>query len=207
MRHSRSANSLEYNPEIEQTCHALRKEAKPRKQQEKMALENRDREDHKALGDYVIPSVGDVQTRIWRPAIAANNFEIKPAIIQLVQNKCQFGGSVIDEPNADIASFFEVCDTSKSNGVSDDAIRQRLFSFSLRDKAKAWLYSLTLGSITTWDDLSLEFLTKIFPPMKTVKLRRDITTFMKLDGRACTRHGNTIRNHSGSVHIMAFRSG
>ncbi|KAI4368767.1 hypothetical protein MLD38_017284 [Melastoma candidum] len=184
MRRSRSANSLEYNPEIERTCRALRKETRLRKQQEKMALENRDMENHKALGDYAIPSVGDVQTGIRRPAIAANNFEIKPAIIQLVQNQCQFGGNVSDEPNAHIASFLEICDTFKSNGVSDDAIRLRLFPFSLRDKAKAWLYSLSPGSITTWDDLAREFLTKFFPPMKTVKLRRDITTFMQFDGES-----------------------
>ncbi|KAI4325824.1 hypothetical protein MLD38_031187 [Melastoma candidum] len=184
MRRSRSANSLEYNPEIVRTCLALRKETKLRKQQEKMALENRDMENHKALGDYTIPSVGDVQTGIRRPAIAANNFEIKPAIIQLVQNQCQFGGNVSDEPNAHIASFLEICDTFKSNGVSDDVIRLRLFPFSLRNKAKAWLYSLSPGSITTWDDLAREFLTKFFPPMKTVKLRRDITTFMQLDGES-----------------------
>ena len=34
------------------------------------------------------------------------------------------------------------------NGVIDVAIRLRLFSFSLKDKAKSWLNSLPAGSIT-----------------------------------------------------------
>ncbi|XP_022851217.1 uncharacterized protein LOC111373002 [Olea europaea var. sylvestris] len=37
------------------------------------------------------------------------------------------------------------------NGVTEDAIRLRLYSFSLRDKAKAWFQSLPYGSITTWE--------------------------------------------------------
>ncbi|KAI4387315.1 hypothetical protein MLD38_005157 [Melastoma candidum] len=52
-----------------------------------MTLENRDMEDHKALGDYAIPSVSDGKTRIQRPAIVANTFEIKAAIVQVVQNQ------------------------------------------------------------------------------------------------------------------------
>ena len=42
----------------------------------------------------------------------------------------------------------------KYNGVTDDAIRLKLFSFSLKDKAKNWLSSLLASSITTWDSLA-----------------------------------------------------
>ncbi|XP_073135969.1 uncharacterized protein [Henckelia pumila] len=45
------------------------------------------------------------------------------------------------------------------------------------DKAKAWLTNLPAGLITTWDDLAKDFLTKYFPPSKSMKLRDDITTF------------------------------
>src|SRR5262249_47021317 len=102
--------------------------------------------------------------------VAANNFEIKPAIIQMIQNSVQFSGLSIEDPNAYIASFLEICNTFKSNGVSDDAIRLRLFPFSLRDRAKGWLNTLPSGSITTWDGLAEKFLTKYFPPSKTAKL-------------------------------------
>ena len=51
--------------------------------------------------------------------------------------------------------------------------RLRLFPFSLKDKAKAWLDAKT--NITTWDQLQKEFLN--FSIGKLTALRRDITTF------------------------------
>ena len=74
----------------------------------------------RALKDYSIPNVGI--SSIQRPPIQANNFEIKPAIIQMIQNLVQFGGLANDDPNLHIANFFEICDTFKHNGVTDDAI-------------------------------------------------------------------------------------
>ena len=81
------------------------------------------------------------------PAITNNNFEIKPSIIQMVQNN-QFAGLQGEDPYAHILTFLNVCATFKINGVMDDAIRLRLFPFSVRDKAQLWLTSLTSESIT-----------------------------------------------------------
>ena len=75
-------------------------------------------------------------------------------MIQMIQSTVQFSGHVHDDPNAHISNFLELYDTFKINGVSDDAIRLRLFPFSLWDKAKNWLHSLPAGSITTWDVLA-----------------------------------------------------
>ena len=96
---------------------------------------------------------GDISS-IRRPAIQANNFEIKLAIIQMIQQTVQFGGLSQEDTNVHIANFLEICDTFKHNGVRDDAIRLRLFPFSLRDKAKVWLHSLLPGIITTWEELA-----------------------------------------------------
>ena len=41
----------------------------------------------------------------------------------------QFGGNAVEDPNAHLATFLEICDTIKMNGVSEDAIRLRLFHF------------------------------------------------------------------------------
>ncbi|XP_022855445.1 uncharacterized protein LOC111376704 [Olea europaea var. sylvestris] len=49
----------------------------------------------------------------------------------------QFGGVTMNGPNAHLRSFLEICDKVKMNGVTEDAIRLHLFSFSLRDKATA----------------------------------------------------------------------
>ena len=138
--------------------------------------------DQRALRDYAIPTVNGASTSIRRSAIQANNFEFKPAIIQMIQTSVQFNGLAHEDPNAHIANFLEICDTFRHNGVSDDAVKLRLFPFSLRDKAKSWLSSLPPGTIITWDDLAQKFLAKFFPPAKTAKLRNDIATFTQFDG-------------------------
>jgi len=51
----------------------------------------------------------------------------------------------------------------------------------LRKKAKSWLNSLSPGIITTSDGLAQKFLAKFFPPVKTAKMRNDITTFTQFD--------------------------
>ena len=70
--------------------------------------------------------------------INANNFELKPALINMVQQN-QYGGLAHEDPNIHLATFLEICDTVKMNGITEDAIQMRLFPFSLRDKAQGWL--------------------------------------------------------------------
>ncbi|KAK5793306.1 hypothetical protein PVK06_034448 [Gossypium arboreum] len=131
--------------------------------------------------DYAKPSLTGAESSIVRPAIAANNFELKPNRIQMIQHFIQFDGLQDEDPNTHLENFLEFCDTFKINGVSDDAIRLRLFPFLLRNKAKQWLNSLPRGSITTWEQITKKFLLKYFSLAKTAKLRNDISSFMKMD--------------------------
>ncbi|XP_031275291.1 uncharacterized protein LOC116133741 [Pistacia vera] len=60
----------------------------------------------------------------------------------MIQQSVQFSGLAHEDPNLHIANFLEICDTFEHSGVSDEAIRLRLFPFSLRDKAKVDTESL-----------------------------------------------------------------
>ena len=107
-----------FDPEIEKTLRQLKKE----KKEANTSLSNMANQEQKALRDYAMPSVNGAISSIRRPAIQANNFEIKPAIIQMIQQTVQFEGLSQDDPNVHIANFLKICDTFKHNVVTDDVI-------------------------------------------------------------------------------------
>lgn len=183
MRRSKNEDLIAFDPKIERTLRRIRRE-----QNQVNTIEDQvpitPNNEARPLREYVVPLVNGIHSSIQRPIVQVNNFEIKPSMIQMLKDSVQFGGLPNDDPNMHIINFLEICDTFKYNGVSDDAIRLRLFPFSLRDKAKSWLLSLPSGSIATWDDLIQNFLAKFFSPAKTVKMRNDITSFLQLDGES-----------------------
>ncbi|KAL6559596.1 hypothetical protein OROGR_004713 [Orobanche gracilis] len=155
-----------------------------------------------AIRDHFRPRLDRNFGGITNIPINATNFELKPALISMVQQN-QFGGFTTEDPHAHLHHFMQICDTVKMNGVSDDAIKLKLFPFSLREKARNWLGTFPRGSISSWEDLSEKFLFKFFPPNKTMKLKSEITQFRQMDGeslyeawerfkdmlRRCPRHG------------------
>ncbi|XP_073018256.1 uncharacterized protein [Primulina eburnea] len=132
------------------------------------------------IRDHFRPVLSNHYSGIARGTINANNFELKPALINMVQQN-QFAGTAVSDPHVHLRTFLEITDTVKIDNVSDDIIRLRLFPFSLRDQARGWLQSLPLGSITTWEELATKFLAKYFPPAKSVQLKIEISTFRQTD--------------------------
>ena len=91
----------------------------------------------RTLMDYAQPSLSRTESCIRRPAIESTTFELKPSYVTMIQNSVQFHSLPSEDPNLHIANFLEMCDMFRANGASDDAIRLRLFPFTLRNKAKA----------------------------------------------------------------------
>ena len=93
-----------------------------------------------------------------------------------------FHGLPNENPNMHLTNFLEVYDTIKYNGVTEEALRLRLFPLSLGDRAKHWLTSQPPDSITSWNDLVQKFPTKFFPPSKIAQFVQEINTFGQLEG-------------------------
>ena len=142
--------------------------------------QNRENQEQRALRDYFRPTVVDNYSSIRRQTINANNFELKPALINMVQQN-QYGGLAHEDPNVHLATFLEIADTVKMNGVIEDVIMMRLFPFLLIDKAKGWLQSLQLGSIGILEELAQRFLSKFFTPSKTSQLKGEVAQFRQMD--------------------------
>ncbi|KAH9781044.1 hypothetical protein KPL71_008308 [Citrus sinensis] len=108
-----------------------------------------------AIRDYDVLTPQVVHLGIIRPEVDAVNFELKPMMFQMLQTVDYWSNT--------------------------SALRPRLFPYSLRDRARAWLNSLPSDSITTWNELADKFLMKYFPPTKNAKLRNEIMSFHQLE--------------------------
>ncbi|KAL0396388.1 UNVERIFIED_CONTAM: hypothetical protein Scaly_0087200 [Sesamum calycinum] len=69
----------------------------------------------------------------------------------------------------------------KPHGITDEQLNLRAFAFSLKDKAKDWLYYLPLGSIETWADMKQQFLQGFFPTSRATHLRKEIYGIRQLN--------------------------
>ena len=106
------------------------------------------------------PPIQNIMEDFWRPVIQveystvrqstveANNFELKPALITMVQQN-QFFGHPTEDPNEHLDRFLMMANTVKLNGVRSEVIKLHLFPFSLRDIAATWYESLPYGSVDT----------------------------------------------------------
>ena len=127
----------------------------------------------KTIREFSIPSSSNVPT-----GLAVNtweNFELKPGVIHMAQ-AIPFCGLATEDANNHLQQFLEICSTFTMKGASADAVKLRLFPFSLVGKTKQWFY-LNRATLTTWDACSNSFLAKYFPLGKTNALRNKISSF------------------------------
>ena len=204
MRRDSAENLIPLDPEIERTLKRIMRDKREAARMEQLPMgpmeENREDDVGSIREGSIHPNGENVDTMlppirdyghpsavtppvVRRPIIQANNFELKSITLQLLQG-IQFHKLAHEDLNAHILNFLEVCDTVKYNGVSNDAIWLRLFPLSLKEKAKHWLISEPLDSITSWDDLSNKFLARFFPLAKAAKLRIDMNNFYQYEGES-----------------------
>ena len=113
MRRTKSLG--EFVPEIERYLHRRKREA-----QNNIAMAEC------TLKEYATPSTDEPQAIIVYPTVEGNNFNIKPALLNLVQQN-PFSGSPTQDPNLHISTFLRLSGTLKAN---QEAVRLHLFPFS-----------------------------------------------------------------------------
>ena len=101
------------------------------------------------MEEFWRPIIQEEYSAVRQPPIEANNFELKPALITMVQQH-QFTSHPSEDPNEHLWRFMRMENTVKLNGVRPDVIKLQLFPFSLRDVTTTCFDSLPVGSVKTW---------------------------------------------------------
>ena len=100
------------------------------------------------MEEFWRPIIQEEYSAMRQPHIEANNFELKPTLIPMVQQH-QFTGHPSEDPYEHLGRFMRKENIVKLNGVRPDVIKIQLFPFSLRDVATTWFDSLPVGSVNT----------------------------------------------------------
>ena len=122
------------------------------------------------MEDFWRPNTQDEYSAVRQPSIEANNFELKLALITMVQQH-QFTGHPSEDPNEHMGRFMRIANTVKLNGVRLEVIKLQLSPFSQRDVAATWLESLPVGLVNNWEELVEAYMGKFFPPAPTYERR------------------------------------
>ena len=107
------------------------------------------------------------------PAIDANDFELKPALITMVQQN-QFAGHPTENPSEHLGQFLRMANSVNLDGVKPEVIQLQLFPFSLRDMAITWFNSLPQESFNTWEELMRAYFNRFFIPSLQLKQGKEI---------------------------------
>ena len=126
MRKVTSAESTNMENQRERLQH-IPKETEVDRPQRQMKME-----------DFWRPVIQGEYSVVRQPTIEANNFELKPTLITMVQQH-QFTGHPSEDPNEHMGRYMRMANTVKLNGVKPKVFRLQLFPFSLRDVAATCL--------------------------------------------------------------------
>ena len=138
MHRKQDPDLIPADTELERTLRSLRKTK--RAENAAMADERHDKTEEQRTATARRPPITDTMEDFWRPIIQeeyfairqptvdANNFELKPTLITMVQQH-QFTGHPIEDPNEHQGRFLRMANTVKLNGVRPEVIKLHLFHF------------------------------------------------------------------------------
>lgn len=80
--------------------------------------------------------------------------------------------------------FLTMSTTLKIDGHTKEAKKFRIFPFTLDEDAEEWFYSLSAGSITTWEEMEITFLNEHFPASVFLRKIYGIMNFKHKEGES-----------------------
>ncbi|KAL2929410.1 Exportin-7 [Bienertia sinuspersici] len=203
MRKSRQT-LVPYDPELDQTLREVRRNLKASQKQKEGCSKKRGdtstsssssesetsdsgcektlkafvmaKDNNRTLRDYGAPGAFSLTSGISPPTTEVNDFEFKPALIQLVSSQL-FHGLASECPQDHLQRFIDLCMTVKHNGFTQDYIRLSIFKFYLGGEAAKWLANLPPNLLATWDQVTKAFLARFYPLSKTAEMRSKIMNF------------------------------
>jgi hypothetical protein len=146
----------------------------------------------KCINDFSALSSSNVRTEP-ETNVGDGSFELKSALINMVQQN-QFCGKASEDANAHLQYFLEICSTFTIRGVTQDALRLHLFSFSLLRKVKQWFYS------------NKEVVPSFFHWARPMPFGTRSLPFNNSRMKPLPRHGSACRIISLHAPITAWRS-
>nr|GEX84672.1 hypothetical protein [Tanacetum cinerariifolium] len=126
------------------------------------------------IEQYMSKTRADYGSGIARPKIEdKDSFELKGQFLKELRDNT-FSGSDHEDANKYIEKVLEIIDLFHIPNITMDQVMLRSFHMSLTGAASRWLRNKQSGSITTWKDLKINFLSKYCPPARTAKKMEEI---------------------------------
>jgi len=83
----------------------------------------------------------------------AKTFQIKPSLLKLLEDHCQFFGLTTDDHHAHLSCFLKLYEFLKIDGFTKKAMKPKFFPFCFGMKVRFGYIVAHPESIETWDKL------------------------------------------------------
>jgi hypothetical protein len=110
------------------------------------------------------------------PPAQLDPFKIPMKNVERVMNNCYSGDGTV-HPGDHLLFIYELCELFKCAGISSSQVKRKLFSLSLKGRAKEWYRLLKDGPSISWEEIVPLFYSKFYPPSEIHKDRNRYITF------------------------------
>ncbi|GKC62197.1 hypothetical protein Tco_1089795 [Tanacetum coccineum] len=128
----------------------------------------------KTMEQYMSKTRADYGSGIARPKIDdKDHFELKGQFLKKLRDNT-FSGSDHEDANEHIEKVIQIVDLFHISNITQDQVMLRVFPMSLTRAVSHWLRNKPSGSIKTWEDLKIKFLSKYCPPARNAKKMEEV---------------------------------